>query len=57
MLVVRICVLLIDIAHADNQIGDEGARALAEALKTNKAVTHVDASCKKFCQGMAFWFD
>jgi hypothetical protein len=40
---------LIDIAHADNQIGVEGARALAEALKTNETLTHVDASCKDLC--------
>jgi hypothetical protein len=49
MLVVRICVLLIDIALTVNRIGDEGARALAEALKTNKTLTHVDASCKDLC--------
>jgi hypothetical protein len=33
---------LIDIAHADNRIGDEGARALAEALKTNKTLTSIN---------------
>ena len=31
---------------ADNRIGDEGARAIALALKTNQAVTHIDLSCK-----------
>jgi hypothetical protein len=49
--------LLIDIALTVNRIGDEGARALAEALKTNKTVTSIDFRGKKFCQGMAFLFD
>jgi Ran GTPase-activating protein (RanGAP) involved in mRNA processing and transport len=37
-----ICVWLTLLALADNQIRDEGAKALAEALKTNETVTHMD---------------
>ena len=31
---------------ADNGIGAEGAKALAEALKVNTTVTSIDLSCK-----------
>ena len=30
---------------ADNGIGDDGCKALAEALKSNTSVTSVDVSC------------
>lgn len=31
---------------ADNKIGDEGAKALAEALKVNTTVTSINLYCK-----------
>jgi len=31
---------------ADNDIGDEGAKALAEALKVNTTVTSINLRCK-----------
>jgi Ran GTPase-activating protein (RanGAP) involved in mRNA processing and transport len=37
-----------------NRIGDEGARALAEALKTNKTLTLIDFRCKKFVRVWRF---
>jgi hypothetical protein len=38
---------------ADNRIGDVGAKALADALKSNASVTKIDLGCKKseFCFG------
>ena len=33
--------------QADNCIGDEGASALSEALKTNATLTELDLSCVK----------
>jgi hypothetical protein len=36
---------VIDCACTDNQIGTEGAEALAEALKANNTITAIDLSC------------
>ena len=38
---------------ADNRIGDDGARALAEALKVNTAVTSIDLFGKSLRRGVA----
>ena len=33
------------IHFTDNQIGDDGAKAISEALKTNQSITHINLSC------------
>ena len=36
------------IVYLDNRIGDEGAKALAFALKLNKQLIYLDVTCRKF---------
>ena len=38
---------VVSMAYAGNRISAEGARALAEALKVNHAVTKIDLSCER----------
>jgi len=43
--VVVICYIRMIYGCLDNSIGDNGARALAEALKANSTLTNLDLSC------------
>src|SRR5215475_4840976 len=62
---IYICILWFDLADnlwiIDNSIGDEGGKALAEALKVNSTLTQLNLSCmSSFCGWIyvcILWFD